>query len=562
MRQDYESEIARLRQEIIHLRQGASGPPPPPHQPAGLPLQSGKATPGERPPPPGQQSLPQAPPGAPSYEPYFGRERGERDRDRERERERDRGERERERDRDKDRERDREAKRLRQERRAERDRASERPVPPPEHYGASTPTKPYPNDTPPIPAQGNGTPAAPPASAKPNSSVMAQQTSKASAPSGGYGEEENSSSAIAAVASEPYRKDGTDWFAEYPLHSNRSIDVQLVHTLNHESVVCCVRFSPDGRYVATGCNRTAQIYDAKSGAKVCVLADEAASKTGDLYIRCVCYSPDGRYLATGAEDKQIRIWDIAKKKIRTIFEGHQQEIYSLDFSRDGRLIVSGSGDKTARIWDMQSKEFKVLSINEPEDVDAGVTSVAISRDGRLVAAGSLDMVVRIWDVATGNLIERLNGHRDSVYSVAFTPDGNGLVSGSLDHTLKRWDVTPLLKNPDKNRPLTQSAAASQNGKKEGGEKGSLCTLSFNGHSNYVLSVAVSHDGQWVVSGSKDRCVQFWDARTAQMQLSLQGHKNSVISIDLSSTSNLLATGSGDTNARIWSFARDADTNMS
>jgi glucose repression regulatory protein TUP1 len=34
------------------------------------------------------------------------------------------------------------------------------------------------------------------------------------------------------------------------------------------SVVCCVRFSPDGRYVATGCNRTAQIYDAKSGAKV------------------------------------------------------------------------------------------------------------------------------------------------------------------------------------------------------------------------------------------------------------------------------------------------------
>lgn len=35
-----------------------------------------------------------------------------------------------------------------------------------------------------------------------------------------------------------------------------------------------------------------------------------------------------------------------------MFDGHQQEIYSLDFSKDGRLIVSGSGDKTARIWDM------------------------------------------------------------------------------------------------------------------------------------------------------------------------------------------------------------------
>ena len=56
-----------------------------------------------------------------------------------------------------------------------------------------------------------------------------------------------------------------------------------------------------------------------------------------------------RAVAYGA---RVQIWDIAEKRIRTIFEGHQQEIYSLDFSRDGRLIVSGSGDRTARIWDM------------------------------------------------------------------------------------------------------------------------------------------------------------------------------------------------------------------
>ena len=33
------------------------------------------------------------------------------------------------------------------------------------------------------------------------------------------------------------------------------------------SVVCCVKFSADGKYLATGCNRAAQIFDAKTGAK-------------------------------------------------------------------------------------------------------------------------------------------------------------------------------------------------------------------------------------------------------------------------------------------------------
>lgn len=33
------------------------------------------------------------------------------------------------------------------------------------------------------------------------------------------------------------------------------------------SVVCCVRFSADGKYLATGCNRTAQIFDVKTGEK-------------------------------------------------------------------------------------------------------------------------------------------------------------------------------------------------------------------------------------------------------------------------------------------------------
>lgn len=103
------------------------------------------------------------------------------------------------------------------------------------------------------------------------------------------------------------KREGDDWYAVFNPRVPRVLDVELVHNLAHPSVVCCVRFSRDGRYVATGCNRSAQIFDVESGQQITHLQDNSLSQDGDLYIRSVCFSPDGRHLATGAEDKIIRV---------------------------------------------------------------------------------------------------------------------------------------------------------------------------------------------------------------------------------------------------------------
>ncbi|CAI6092809.1 unnamed protein product [Clonostachys chloroleuca] len=310
-----------------------------------------------------------------------------------------------------------------------------------------------------------------------------------------------------------------------------SLNIDLVHTLSHGSVVCCVRFSYDGKYLATSCNKTSHIYDVATGKTVCEFHHGAADDDKDMYVRGVSFSPEGKYLATSSEDKLVRVWDVESQTIKHTLSGHKNDIYSLDYARDGRTIASGGGDKTVRLWDVETG-----AAAHTFSAEAGVTSVAISPDSAYVAAGSLDDSIRVWSIEQGTLVHHLKGtegHKDSVYSVAFTSDGKQLVSASLDKTVKLWELSSTLA--------------------DGPTREGRCLKTFKGHDDLVLSAALTRDNAWVISGSKDRSARFWDAGTGQAQLKVEGHDKTVISVATNSTRNLFATGSGDGRARIWSY---------
>lgn len=318
------------------------------------------------------------------------------------------------------------------------------------------------------------------------------------------------------------------------MSTQMNMKVVLQSSFPHDSVVCCVRYSWDGEFLATGSNKSAQIYEAATGRNVAVFSKDdgtdmgtSSGTTTDSYVRAVCFSPDGKMLITGAEDHVVKVWDVRNRTVKHKLIGHDTDIYSVDASPNGQFIISGSGDKKAKLWSLDTGKL-LTTLGEDYGPTDGITSVNVSPTSQHVAAGSLDKIVRVWDVESGRLVRQFEGHGDSVYSVAFSPDGRMLLSGSLDKTLKLWDL-----------------AAQQ--------PSSQCRISFTGHKDFVLSVAFSPNGRWLISGSKDRTVQFWDPRQSSMAVQLQGHKNSVISIAHNPRAKALATGSGDCRARTWTY---------
>ncbi len=66
---------------------------------------------------------------------------------------------------------------------------------------------------------------------------------------------------------------------------------------------------------------------------------------------------------------------------------------------------------------------------------------------------------------------------------------------------------------------------------------------LDGHTNAVESVAFSHDGTMLASGSSDGTVVLWNATTRQNTDTFEGHTDVVSAVAFAPDGTLLASGS-------------------
>ena len=196
-----------------------------------------------------------------------------------------------------------------------------------------------------------------------------------------------------------------------------------------------IMWSPDGRRISVlEFNlHIFRVWDAESGAVL--LTVESSDSDIPLTSIPAAWSPDGRHLAFG-DDRTLWVWDAAGASgvMRTVLDEYPSSITSIDWSTDGEYIVLGGGDGTVGvIYAVGGLVRAPLELYTP-----GVVEVTWSPDGqRLATYGS--GTVHVLDAVSGRELAQLDLTAGAWFgSVKWSPDGQRLAILIVDD-VEEWE---------------------------------------------------------------------------------------------------------------------------
>ncbi|KAM0824704.1 hypothetical protein ACQ4PT_070019 [Festuca glaucescens] len=235
------------------------------------------------------------------------------------------------------------------------------------------------------------------------------------------------------------------------------------------------------------------------------------------------WHPRGHLIIAGSEDCNVWMWNADHNAFLNTFAGHSSTVTCGDFTPDGKLICSGSDDATLRIWDPKSAQCRHVVRGHSYHTQ-GLTCLAVTWDSQSIVSGSQDSSVHIVSINSGQVVGSLVGHTNSVECIGISPRYNWVATGSIDQTLIIWD-------------LAHQAIRSTCEHDEG-----VTCLAWLGSSRYV------------VSGCVDGTVRIWDSLSGELARTFSGHSDAVQSLAVSADGNSLISVSSDKSARVFDIS--------
>jgi len=192
------------------------------------------------------------------------------------------------------------------------------------------------------------------------------------------------------------------------------------------------------------------------------------------------------------------------------------------YSPCGDTLVVGYFNGEVKIINAENG-CEIASLNAH---NSSVISVCYGSDGKYIASADFAGIIKIWELKYGKEIAQFV-HNDekltnTLFRIVFSPDGQYISSGR-ERAVKIWDI----KNNEKIRE-------------------------FNEPEYPVISLAYSHNGQYIACGDDDGKIRVWNTTHGELLYTADANiRNHISSVNFSPDDKYLVSGAWDGSIKLW-----------
>ncbi|XP_058823501.1 fizzy-related protein homolog [Topomyia yanbarensis] len=264
--------------------------------------------------------------------------------------------------------------------------------------------------------------------------------------------------------------------------------------------------------------------------RLCDLSSDANTVTS------VSWSERGHQLAVGTHHGYVTVWDVAASKQVNKLQGHSARVGALAWNGD--VLSSGSRDRLI----MQRDTRTPAQVSERRLVGhrQEVCGLKWSPDNQYLASGGNDNRLYVWNQHSSNPVQSYSEHMAAVKAIAWSPHHHGLLAsggGTADRCIRFWNTLT-------GQPMQCVDTGSQ-----------VCNLAWSKHSSELVST----------HGYSQNQILVWKYPSLTQVAKLTGHSYRVLYLALSPDGEAIVTGAGDETLRFWnvfSKARSQKENKS